>query len=133
MEAVHVEETLKVRNLLFYVNQDFNYPVQQCNMTRVKERSHGFGNRSLVPSARRIEKQNNAHNFAQHAIDATHRIIKAFRLAQVPIVIASGTLLGWYRECGIIAHTNDLDFAVVADHIVSLEHHDLLMVRSSPS
>jgi hypothetical protein len=41
--------------------------------------------------------------------------------------IRSATL-GWYRECGIISHTNDLDFIVIADHIVSMEHFDLLMV-----
>jgi hypothetical protein len=37
-------------------------------------------------------------------------------------------MLGWYRECGVIAHTEDIDLAYLADHIVSMEHFDLLIV-----
>ena len=31
------------------------------------------------------------------------------------MVLAEGTLIGWYRECNFIPHTNDVDFAYMAD------------------
>ncbi|PIC42487.1 hypothetical protein B9Z55_009548 [Caenorhabditis nigoni] len=42
-----------------------------------------------------------------------------------------GTLLGWYRECGIIPHTGDMDIAVFSKHFRP-ELVDFLQSRSSP-
>uniref|UniRef100_A0A0R3RT46 LicD family protein n=1 Tax=Elaeophora elaphi TaxID=1147741 RepID=A0A0R3RT46_9BILA len=42
----------------------------------------------------------------------------AIERAVTPMLYA-GTLLGWYRECGIISHTHDIDFAVFIE-----EHYD---------
>jgi Mg/Co/Ni transporter MgtE len=63
-----------------------------------------------------------------HAAEAVVRVVKAFQLAQVPVVLAAGTMLGWVRFCDIIEHTNDLDFYVPTGHIVSDEHYQLLVV-----
>ncbi|KAF8764702.1 Fukutin like protein [Argiope bruennichi] len=35
--------------------------------------------------------------------------------------LTSGTLLGWYRECGIIPYTSDVDFGMRASDVKSLE------------
>jgi hypothetical protein len=32
----------------------------------------------------------------------------------IPFFIRSGTLLGWYRQCGVIPYTSDLDSATYA-------------------
>ena len=37
----------------------------------------------------------------------------------IPFWISHGTLLGWYRECGFIFHTNDIDFGVPAEHLAA--------------
>ena len=126
--ALHVEETLKARNLQFYVYQDFNYPVLSCNMSRLEQWRRNSKDYVITPYDRIILERNRANNFAKHAIEAAHRTIKAFALAKVPLAIIGGTMLGWYRQCGIIEHTHDMDFAVIADHIVSMEHFDLLVV-----
>jgi hypothetical protein len=43
-------------------------------------------------------------------------------------VLGSGTVLGWYRECGVIAHTTDMDFMIAVGSIVNDEHYSLLLV-----
>lgn len=45
------------------------------------------------------------------ALDAIRSIKSLTKLMRLPIWIMSGTLLGWYRQCDIIGHTTDLDFA----------------------
>ncbi|KAL3997266.1 LicD family protein [Acanthocheilonema viteae] len=42
----------------------------------------------------------------------------AIERGMIPMLYA-GTLLGWYRECGIIPHTHDIDFAIFIE-----EHYD---------
>lgn len=38
--------------------------------------------------------------------------------------LSSGTLLGWYRQCGIIAHTTDIDFSMsIKEYEDRLNHH----------
>jgi hypothetical protein len=127
VNAMNVEATLEARGLPFNLNHSPELPVLQCNMTRVDEWKRLTANIKVVKHEERM-KHNEMVNFTTHAMEAVRRTIRAFRLAKVPLMLAGGTLLGWYRECGIIAHTEDLDFASISDHIVSMDHFNLLMV-----
>ena len=40
------------------------------------------------------------------------RAVDTFERLDMPYFIAYGTLLGWYRECGFIKHTTDVDFGI---------------------
>ncbi len=63
--------------------------------------------------------------YAKRAVQAT---IDAFSLVQIPAIITDGMALGWYRQCGVIEHTDDMDVSFPVDHIVSMEHFNLLHV-----
>jgi hypothetical protein len=131
IESLGIEETLLRRQLPFNVHQSPKFPVLQCNMDRVQEWKRASANVSIGEKALERLAFNKQHNFLENAREATRRAIKAFRLAKVPLLLTAGTLLGWYRECDIIPHTDDLDFGLTADHIVSMEHFDLLVVGCS--
>jgi hypothetical protein len=113
-------------NALRFVSDD---SVLQCNYTRAEEWKRNIAAlRELSEADADVLNKNKKDSFSKHAIEAVHRTLRAFELAKVPCLLSGGTLLGWYRECGIIAHTNDIDLSALADHIVSMEHFDLLMV-----
>jgi hypothetical protein len=44
----------------------------------------------------------------------------------VPYFLAEGTLIGWYRDCGVIPHTDDADLAMPIEHYTDeLKQHFL--------
>uniref|UniRef100_A0AC35FD27 Uncharacterized protein n=1 Tax=Panagrolaimus sp. PS1159 TaxID=55785 RepID=A0AC35FD27_9BILA len=48
------------------------------------------------------------------AVEAVTKFVDIFiENGQIPF-LSFGTLLGWYRDCGIISHTHDIDFNVFA-------------------
>ncbi|ESO96881.1 hypothetical protein LOTGIDRAFT_159629 [Lottia gigantea] len=47
------------------------------------------------------------------AVKMIEKIGEALDKHGVPFTIAEGTLLGWYRQCGIITHTTDLDVLIL--------------------
>jgi hypothetical protein len=126
--ALNIEETLESRELPFNLNRSPNYPILQCNMSRVAEWKRASANSVLGQEDMLRLERNVQNSFTVHAIEATRRVAKAFRLVNMGVFLAAGTMLGWYRECGVIAHTEDIDLAYLADHIVSMEHFDLLIV-----
>jgi hypothetical protein len=130
--AMNIEATLQARDLPLNLHDSPDHSVLQCNMTRVAEWKQAIFNIDLGKSKIRL-KFNIQYNFTMHAMETVRRMSRAFRLAKVPLMLAGGTLLGWYRECGILAHTEDLDFASISDHIVSMEHFKLLMVSFNTS
>jgi hypothetical protein len=132
--AMHIEATVVERNIPLDLHQLPQYPVLQCDMKRANEykRLAAKTSKSDLNKESLARREENAkNNFVMHAKEATRRLSRAFKLAKIPLILAAGTLLGWYRECSIIAHTEDLDFGVIADHIVSMEHLRLLLVCRS--
>uniref|UniRef100_A0A914X3T2 LicD family protein n=1 Tax=Plectus sambesii TaxID=2011161 RepID=A0A914X3T2_9BILA len=50
-------------------------------------------------------------SYASNLADYTELLVKM----RITPVLIDGTLLGWYRECGFITHTSDLDTAVLIE------------------
>lgn len=62
--------------------------------------------------------------FARAFIEAIQELKNQFREKLIPVWIASGTLLGWYRQCSIIPYTHDVDLAAwIKDFDPSLIDH----------
>ena len=113
-----------------------SHPVRPCNDSAVAEYLAFVQSRGpyLADSADAkwladMAAANSKMHWRQHAIDAVHATIRAFDLAQIPLVLDHGTLLGWYRQCDVLAHTDDMDFYVPAGYIVSAQHYALLQAR----
>jgi fukutin len=58
-------------------------------------------------------KQNRVKNLAVSTV--FQNISKSLDSLQISYWFADGTLLGWYRDCGIIPFTNDADFGIFAN------------------
>jgi hypothetical protein len=133
VKALNIPEKLKQKKPLYIVDGPHSYPIRKCNQSNVDQWNAYIAehpiNRTFKGDALKMYLDHVATNWTQHAIEATHMLIKAFQLAQVPLIVASGTHLGWFRSCSVMDHTNDLDFYTVSEYIVSLEHFDLLVVR----
>ncbi|CAJ0564657.1 unnamed protein product, partial [Mesorhabditis spiculigera] len=73
----------------------------------------------LVVAARKTAKKDN-DNVRRVPLEAIAEIVflRDFILnhAITPLLFF-GALLGWYRECSIIPHTNDFDFAIRSDEV----------------
>jgi hypothetical protein len=129
--ALNIEETLTNRELPFNLNRSPEYPVMHCNMSRVAEWKRASAKSVLGETDMLRLERNLRNNFTEHAIEAVRRVARAFKLVEMGVFLSAGTMLGWYRECGVIAHTDDVDLAYLSDHIVSMAHFDLLIVSLS--
>lgn len=111
-------------------------PTRQCNRSAVAEyqeyvRSNGQFLSLEEADAKFLSEQleaNTKMNWRQYAIDSILAVIQAFDLVQIPVIAQHGTLLGWYRQCDVLAHTHDVDFFVPPGYIASMEHFELLQV-----
>ncbi|CAH1781201.1 unnamed protein product, partial [Owenia fusiformis] len=72
-----------------------------CNQTRADQ----FNSANKLSKAA-IVKANRAANKARKILRATQDV---FDKVGMEFWLTSGTLLGWYRQCGFIAHTTDVD------------------------
>ena len=59
----------------------------------------------------RVVKGSHFQSIARRTLNRTAEVLNKL---DIPFVILGGTLLGWYRECGFIGHTTDLDIGVFA-------------------
>uniref|UniRef100_A0A914WIG7 LicD/FKTN/FKRP nucleotidyltransferase domain-containing protein n=1 Tax=Plectus sambesii TaxID=2011161 RepID=A0A914WIG7_9BILA len=50
-------------------------------------------------------------SYASNLADYTELLVKM----RITPMLSGGTLLGWYRECGFIPHTKDVDTAVLIE------------------
>lgn len=95
-------------------NGDVIQGVRCCNYTRAKKWHASHPNR--VPSAKKKK--------------LFMMVIKEFSNAMasinMPFHIMGGTLLGWERECGIIAHTGDIDFGIMEEDWNTTKIHNAL-------
>ncbi len=57
-------------------------------------------------------------------VESLVRVRDAFLSLPAPILLAAGTLLGWYRHCGFIPHTTDIDFMLSAEVYKSLSEEN---------
>jgi hypothetical protein len=119
---------LQSRRVVFDMNQLSHLEPLQCNQTNInlweELQSRIAQNRALAKADAKHAKS----NWDEYAKEAALRTIRAFRFLRIPLIVAAGTLLGWYRQCAIITHTTDVDFYVPADYVVSLEHFHLIRV-----
>ncbi|CAM1332017.1 Uncharacterised protein g10747 [Pycnogonum litorale] len=86
--------------LSFLLNIEYSRFLE-CNRSRVEN----FFRKYPDSAKRNYEMEDRGKS----VIKKMQRMAKNHR---VPIFISSGTVLGWYRECGFIAHTTDVDFGI---------------------
>jgi hypothetical protein len=109
------------RSVVYDFYQLADQPVRACNQSNVaiwaEYRSKIIANEALAQA----DAKHAASHWDSLALEATKRTIRAFKGLGIPLVAAAGTLLGWYRQCGIIVHTTDVDFYVPFDYVLSME------------
>ena len=136
VEALDIASHLAKHPPPYDVYKFAHLPTRQCNKSAVAEYN------AFVKAAgpfladseadkkylANLQESNTKVDWRRHAIDTAHAVIQAFELVQVPVVVQHGTLLGWYRQCDMMAHTEDLDFFVPPGYITSITHFELLQV-----
>lgn len=127
VEELQIEKRLAERKVVFDVNRLVDAPVRGCSAENAAKWKAVLSMKS-VSSRYRLKAILVKNSWAQIAIGATHRTIKAFNLVKIPLILLWGPLIGWYRQCDIIFSDADLDFNVPMDYIVSKEHLNLLHV-----
>ena len=113
---------------VYDMRQHENMPLRSCNKTTMNIWSMGADTRVREGRLKERYEYNMQTNWTYYAQKAVLAASAAFELVRIPLVIIDGTSLGWYRECGIIEHTEDNDLFFSAEYIVSLEHLKLLQV-----
>ncbi|KAK0400923.1 hypothetical protein QR680_015520 [Steinernema hermaphroditum] len=105
------------------------------------ETSHGYSapenvelflwewKRSRFIECRNINMNRTEEDSRRHislgAIDEVAELRDVAIAHRVTLLLDSGTKLGWYRECSLIPHTNDLDLAIMHDEHSSQLLHEL--------
>ncbi|CAH1781203.1 unnamed protein product, partial [Owenia fusiformis] len=85
-----------------------------CNQTRADQ----FNAANKLSKAGQVEANATA-NKARHILQATKGL---FDKVGMKFWLTAGTLLGWYRQCGLIAHTTDVDVGTwITEFIPDLE------------
>jgi hypothetical protein len=109
------------KSVVYDVYQLVDQPVRECNQTNVaiwaEQQSKIFDNAELA----KADAKHSRTSWDEQALEASLRTIRAFKDLGIPLIVAAGTLLGWYRQCGIITHTTDVDFYVPFDYIITME------------
>ncbi|XP_071508956.1 ribitol-5-phosphate transferase FKTN-like [Diadema antillarum] len=82
--------------------QQLPSPHLECNIQQAREFLSEYG----------MDDTAEAADFRARARDILERGARALDKLGVPFWISSGTCLGWFRECNIIAHSMDVDFGM---------------------
>ena len=136
VEALDIPSFLELHPPPYDVFTFAHLPVRQCNQSAVAEyqeymRLNGSFVTENEADAKYLAKNlasKTKMNWRQHAIDTVHAVIQACDLVHIPAVIQHGTLLGWYRQCDMLAHTEDVDFFIPPGYVTSVAHFYLLQV-----
>ncbi|XP_023223605.1 fukutin-like isoform X1 [Centruroides sculpturatus] len=95
-----IEQTIYVpSDLTYFLFEIPSSNFHECNFVNVKT---FFSNNEYENDAKFDDK-------VRRAIETLKVILKPFYIS---FWIGSGTLLGWYRQCGVIPYTSDVDFAI---------------------
>ncbi|KAK0402613.1 hypothetical protein QR680_016431 [Steinernema hermaphroditum] len=70
-------------------------------------------------------KENSRRHIPLSAIDEVAELRDLAISHRVTLLLDCGTKLGWYRECSLIPHTNDLDLAIMYDEHSGQLLHEL--------
>ena len=136
VEALGIDSYLATHPPPYDVYTFAHLPTRQCNLSAVAEYQAFVKANGQFVAFNEADKRyldealaaNTRVDWRRHAIDTLHAVIQAFELVRVPLVVQHGTLLGWYRQCDMMAHTEDLDFFVPPGYITSMTHFELLQV-----
>lgn len=133
VDALDLDGYYARRPVVYNVSQvSSSLPVRSCNDTAVNIWRDWVQSNPLesLMNERDLEiaDSHQRSNWTAHAKRAIRATIDAFNLVRIPVIMTDGTALGWYRQCGVIEHTDDMDISFPVDHIVSMEHFNLLHV-----
>lgn len=104
-----------VSQVSFFIPDETRHFIAQINASRFIECNFDVARAfySLHPDLRPSRNASLTDAQAREAIKAFKRLTKQLMMV---FWLANGTLLGWYRQCGIISYTTDLDFATWASN-----------------
>jgi hypothetical protein len=91
---------------------------------------HGATLGTFLPCAVATPRDTTSNPFAKHVMAMLTAVKEALAAVQVDWWINSGTLLGWLRECDVMAHARDVDIGVFADRITESTLRDLIAALS---
>ena len=128
VKDLHLEQYFSRYPVVYNVSHFRHLPARSCNQSVVDTWKEWVRANPVKSNIDYLES-NRKTNWTSYAKNAIHAAAKAFELVGIPLIASDGTALGWYRECGIIEHTGDIDFLVPVDYIVSQKHLELLKVR----
>lgn len=94
-------------------NVDILVPVNRWHFLSEIATANYIGCNSEV--AKKLQLPPATMDFRNSALNGIRSIKSLTKVMRLPIWIMCGTLLGWYRECDIIGHTTDFDFATWGD------------------
>jgi fukutin len=95
-------------DIVFYVPSEATHFLGQIKTSKFIECNYEIARWFSNNNKQEIVKTNKMDKKAEESIVSLKTFMKKMLM---PFWISSGTLLGWYRQCGIIPYTSDADFA----------------------
>eukprot|EP00042_Codosiga_hollandica_P044252 m.432073 g.432073 ORF g.432073 m.432073 type:complete len:661 (+) comp56746_c0_seq5:2185-4167(+) len=62
----------------------------------------------------------------QLALTALRVVVRILTMMNLPTMLVYGSLLGWYRHCGTIPYTSDIDLMIDFSDMMNDEHYELV-------
>ncbi|KAG8183045.1 hypothetical protein JTE90_018091 [Oedothorax gibbosus] len=97
----------------------------ECNYTQARKFHETYGR----------DESDSAEIFRSRALKLLTKATRLLDQLQVPFWLSSGTCLGFYRECGFISHSKDVDIGIwIKDYkpqiVAAFSTHDLPLTHS---